>query len=217
MILLHTTKYGDSSLILHGFTREQGRKSFMVRGLGRKRGSSSTALLHPLSILELELRPGAEYAIAQLKDYTAKYPLHSLRGSIIKNTIALYISELLYRTLRDSESDPSLYDFLESSILALNALDGGTPNFHIWFTIKYISLLGFMPDSSSLELFETFEPWQRELLSRFLTSEVGESLKISLKREKRNEFIESLVRFLEQCLGQRIDIKSLNVLHQVLI
>ena len=217
MILLHTTKYGDSSIILHGFTREQGRKSFIIRGVGKKKGSNSTALLHPLSILETELRPGADYSIAQLKDYSAKYPLHSLRSNVIKNTIAIYMSELLYRTLRDSEGDPALYDFIEKAILTLNSLEGSTPNFHIWFTIKYISMLGFMPDSSSLFAFEIFGPLHRELLAKFLTTGIEELLLLPLKRETRNEFIETLVKFLEQSLGQRIEIKSLNVLHQVLV
>ena len=216
MILLHTTKYGDSSIILHGFTREQGRKSFIIRGVGKKKGSSSTALLHPLSILETEIRPGAEYSIAQLRDYSAKYPLHSLRSSVVKNTIAIYISELLYRTLRDSESDPSLYDFLESSIVTLNALESDYGNFHIWFTIKYISLLGFMPDSASLMAFTNFEPWQREVLGQFLTLKTEEAMKLPLRREWKNEFVGALIRFLEQNLGQRIEIKSVNVLHQVL-
>lgn len=217
MILLHTTKYGDSSIILHGFTREQGRKSFIIRGVGKKKGSNSTALLHPLSILETELRPGADYSIAQLKDYSAKYPLHSLRSNVIKNTIAIYMSELLYRTLRDSEGDPALYDFIEKAILTLNSLEGSTPNFHIWFTIKYISMLGFMPDSSSLFAFDIFTPQERELLAKFLTTGIEELLLLPLKRETRNEFIETLVKFLEQSLGQRIEIKSLNVLHQVLV
>lgn len=217
MILLHTTKYGDSSIILHGFTREQGRKSFIIRGVGKKKGSNSTALLHPLSILETELRPGADYSIAQLKDYSAKYPLHSLRSNVIKNTIAIYMSELLYRTLRDSEGDPALYDFIEKAILTLNSLEGSTPNFHIWFTIKYISMLGFMPDSSSLFAFDIFTSQERELLTRFLTSGIEELLLLPLKRETRNEFIGTLVKFLEQSLGQRIEIKSLNVLHQVLV
>lgn len=216
MILLHTTKYGDSSIILHGFTRDQGRRSFIVRGMGKKRGSNSTALLHPLSILDVELRPGGEYSIAQLKEYSPKYPLHSLRSSILKNTIAIYISELLYRTLHDSECDPALYDFIEGSILTLNSLEGAVPNFHIWFTIKYISLLGFMPDSSTVGLFETFNPWQKELLGRFLTSGIDECMVIPINRGRRNEFIDSLVRFLEQSLGQKIEIKSLGVLHQIL-
>lgn len=216
MILLHTTKYGDSSIILHGFTREQGRKSFIIRGVGKKKGSSSTALLHPLSILETEIRPGAEYSIAQLRDYSAKYPLHSLRSSVVKNTIAIYISELLYRTLRDSEGDPALYDFLESSIVALNALESDYGNFHIWFTIKYISMLGFMPDSASLAAFPEFAPWQREVLGQFLTLKTEEAMKLHLRREWKNEFVGALIRFLEQNLGQRIEIKSVNVLHQVL-
>lgn len=217
MILLHTTKYGDSSLILHGFTRDAGRRSFIVRGVGKKKGTGSTALLHPLSILEVELRPGAEYSIAQLRDYSPKFPLHSLRSSVVKNTIALYISELLYRTLRDSESDPALYDFLENSIVTLDSLEGKIPNFHIWFTIKYISLLGFMPNASSLGLFENFRPWEKELLAKFLTLGIEDGMKIPLKGVERCEFVESLARFLEQCLGQKIEIKSLKVLHQVLI
>ena len=57
MIVLHTLKYGDTSLIVHGYTQEEGRVSFILRGAFRqangKRGSSNhgTVLLHPLSIV----------------------------------------------------------------------------------------------------------------------------------------------------------------------
>lgn len=216
MILLHTTKYGDSSIILHGFTREQGRKSFIIRGVGKKKGSSSTALLHPLSILETEIRPGAEYSIAQLRDYSAKYPLHSLRSSVVKNTVAIYISELLYRTLMDSERDPSLYDFLENSILTLNSLEGQFSNFHIWFTLRYISFLGFFPDLTSPQVRFIFTPDELELLSRFMTTPLEEAMKIPMRGSDRGKLIESLIRFLEQNFDRKIEIKSLRVLHEVL-
>ena len=53
MIVLHTTRYGDSSLIVHGYTREEGRTSLMLRGAfrtsGKRRPSHPGAvLLHPL-------------------------------------------------------------------------------------------------------------------------------------------------------------------------
>ena len=52
MIVLHTTRYGDSSLIVHGYTREEGRTSLMLRGAfrtsGKRRPSPPGAvLLHP--------------------------------------------------------------------------------------------------------------------------------------------------------------------------
>lgn len=217
MILLHTTKYGDSSIILHCYTRGNGRESFIIRGMGRKKGGNSTALLHPLSILEGEGTPQGSNNITHLKEYSPKYPLTSLRGNIYKNTIAIYISELLYRTLRDYERDPALYDFLEQAILTLNAMEKGYSNFHLWFTIKYISFLGFMPDLSQQEVLAPFDPMEQNILKGFLHLPLEESMKISLSGEKRNSFIDSLVRFLEQNLERKIEIKSLKVLHEVLI
>lgn len=201
MILLHTTKYGDSSLIIHGFGREEGRISYILKGVGKKK---NRAILHPLSILEVEIFQRDSATMAQLRDFYPIYNLSSLRGNIIKNTIALYISELLYRTLEESWREASLYDFLESSIITLNELEVGISNFPLWFTTKYITLLGFLPYNISPEI------------DAIISYPLEKSLLIPLNREKRGWIIKELVSFLEGHLDKKIEIKSTRVLHEVL-
>ena len=50
MIVLHTTRYGDSSLIVHGYTREEGRTSLMLRGAFRTSGKRRPS--HPGAVLQ---------------------------------------------------------------------------------------------------------------------------------------------------------------------
>ena len=43
MIVLHTLKYGDTSLIIHGYTKEEGRVSFILRGAFRQSSGKRSA------------------------------------------------------------------------------------------------------------------------------------------------------------------------------
>ena len=43
MIVLHTLKYGDTSLIVHGYTKEEGRVSFILRGAFRQSSGKRSA------------------------------------------------------------------------------------------------------------------------------------------------------------------------------
>ena len=148
MIVLHTTRYGDTSLIVHGYTREEGRTSLMLRGAfrtsGKRRPSHPGAvLLHPLSIVNYVASRSPKAGMAYLREFSPKYRLHSIREDIGKISIAMFISELLFRTLLHSERDEGLYDFLEDAVLRLEALEGNAANFHLWFLDRYAAYLGF--------------------------------------------------------------------------
>lgn len=217
MILLHTTKYGDSSLILHGYTRDGGRQSFMLRGVGKRgsKGVKALGYLHSLNVLDVEAQGGAD-GIRYIKEFSPKFSLNSLRSNIFKSSIVMYISELLYKSLVESEQDEMLYDFLEKSIVTLDSLEDNFANFHIWFTIQYASRLGFMPGKGFSAEFNPFSEEEKNLLERFLEGDCGNAMQISLRGEQRTAFLTSLLKYLEYHLGSRLDIKSLSVLHQVM-
>lgn len=232
MILLHTTKYGDSTLILHGYTREAGRQSFMLRGVGKK-NTKSMGYLHPLSILDIQTSESAKGnaaaavkgapsggKILYLREFSPRFPLNSLRSNIYKNSIALYISELLYKSLLETERDVQLYDFLEKSIVLLNSLESNFANFHLWFTIEFASALGFMPGKGFSAEFDPFKQEEEKILKTFMdaqeSSDFAAAMQIPLNGRQRTEFISSLLRYLEYHLGTKLNIKSLDVLHQVL-
>ncbi|MBQ2919233.1 MAG: recombination protein O N-terminal domain-containing protein, partial [Bacteroidales bacterium] len=51
LIVLHTTKFGENSLVVHTLSREYGRRSFLVKGAGKK---SMMSLFLPLNMLEAD-------------------------------------------------------------------------------------------------------------------------------------------------------------------
>ena len=52
LIVLHTTKFGENSIVVHTLSKEYGRRGFVVRSAGKK---SVMTLFQPLSVLEAEI------------------------------------------------------------------------------------------------------------------------------------------------------------------
>lgn len=219
MILLNTTKYGDNSLILHCYSEEEGRCSLILRSVsGKKRGKSNsgTALLHPLSILDCEVTNSKTGRMAYIKEYTSRYNLHSLRTDFYKTAEAMFIGELLFRTLLHSEKDKRLYYFVENAILELEHHKGSTANFHLWFLLHYSSLLGFSPDSNYANDYNPFTAQQNATISRFcLCDDIEEAMSIPLTGDSRSELTAAILKFLEFHTGNSIHLKSLAVFHKI--
>ena len=216
MIVLHTLKYGDTSLIVHGYTQEEGRVSFILRGAFRqangKKGSSNhgTVLLHPLSIVNYVASRSPKGSMPYLKEFSPKYRLHSIREDFDKISIAMFISELLYRTLLHSERDEELYAFLEDAVV-----EGSPANFHLWFLDRYTAFLGF-PFERGFNLdFNPFTPEQTDRLSFIHEASFEDALSLPMTGAERKELIETVIRWLEYHTGSRIDLHSLSVLHQI--
>lgn len=121
IIVLHLTKYGDSSLVVHAIDSQKGRCSYMLRGAGRSKHVTVGAF-HNLAVLDIVSVESPKSSMAYLKEYEPAIPLDSLRSDVVKNSIALFISELLYRTIVEQNSDDRLFTWLCDAIARLNAL-----------------------------------------------------------------------------------------------
>ncbi len=238
MIVLHSTKYGDNSLILHVYSEVHGRTGLLLRGAGRSRSTrSDLRLIHPLSILDVTTSPRPNKSnLIPVQEFGQACPLPSLRANFTKSTLCLFIGELLYRTLRESSPDPELYRFLVYAIRLLESLeDTYCANFHLWFLVGYASQLGFLPhndyspEKGSFHIpsarFERtpaftdeawFSPFSSELLSELMRKEIGDVLTHPLTSEKRNDFCRAMLRYLRYHFDLDFEVKSLDVLYQVL-
>lgn len=214
MILLHTTKYGDSGVILHGYTCEGGRESFLLRGVGKNR-TISIGCLHPLSILEANCPSLQKGSLKYIKEFSPKYPLNSIREDHNKSAIVFFVSEVLYKTLREGEADPKMYSFLHNAILTLNELPSNYANFHLWFLAQYASELGYKPKEPFFDNFNPFTKGEIELLGKFLNDPFADTMCIPLKGEQRTAFATNLTKYLEYHLGFIFETKSLKILHQL--
>ncbi len=208
-ILLHTTKYGDSSIILHGYSKTEGRQSYILKGVGRKKGVN---ILHPLSILDLELT-SYKGGMQTIKEINPIYRLDSIRTQILKGNISLFISELLYKLLIHKEDGRDTYSFLENSIIKLEQIDGKVSNFHLWFIISLSATLGIMPTCLSQLESHPFSDEESLILEKILKTNFDQIMLLPLNGTLRNKFLNSSIKYIEQNLGISLNIKSLKILH----
>ncbi len=103
--VLHSRRYGDSSLLLELFTREQGRSGCIAKGVlrSRGRGTESPQPFHPLSI---SLRGRGELRTLG----TCESNGHAVRlvGSMLY--CGLYLNELLLKLTAREDPMPALFD-----------------------------------------------------------------------------------------------------------
>lgn len=209
LIVLHTTRFGENSVVVHTLSRDYGRRGFLVRGAGKK---ATMTLLQPLNILEAEIQESSRSRLYTASRLTARYPLLGIRNNIYKNTMTMFMSEVLYRSVKEGGSEQGLFEWCERSILTLDAIGTDFSNFHIRFLLEYAVELGFSPESSDLM---PFAGDHHEVIDRFMTESFAESMLIPLSGAVRNEIAEAILRYIEFHTESALNVNSLKVLREL--
>lgn len=231
-IVLHLTKYGDSGLIVHCLDYEAGRTAFFLRGVGKGKNSAALSALHTLSVVEVVSSPHPRGTLPLLKEYSPIFDLRRMRTDPSKGAMALFIGEVLFRTIRENDGDTALFSYLCDMIVRLDAAEGNYANFHLWFLTGFCRLYGFAPRNNRSELNrwfnvpsasfadsnvtgECFSEEDSLLLSLLLDSSCPEAMKIPLTGVRRTAFAKNMINYLSYHLGTSINIRSLAVLHEI--
>ena len=209
LIVLHTTKYGESSVIVHSLSREYGRRSFFVRNASKKQVMT---LFQPLNILEGDVDDVTKSKLLNIGNLSALYPLSGIRADLYKNSMTLFISEVLYRAVKDGSREEGMFEWCVKNILLLDSVQTEFSNFHLRFLLELSVILGFSP---SLEDLRPFIGERVEVISEFMASSFAESMLIPLSGEIRNEIAEDILRYLEYHLDSSLNINSLKVLREL--
>lgn len=144
-LTLHYIKYSDSSVIACVYTEFAGRKSFIINNVRGKNSATSIGLFQPLTILEMDIYYREKKELQRIKEARIITPLQNIPFDIRKNTIALFLAEVLYKTLREEIGNEPLFGFLLNSIQLLDCNTRGTANFHLLFLLELSKYLGFYP------------------------------------------------------------------------
>lgn len=209
LIVLGSTKVGDSSLVFHTLSRSFGRRSFIV-SVGRS-GSGMTMFL-PLNILQAEIVENPKSDLWRAKSIVVIDPLLGIRSSVRKNAISMFLSEVLFRVLKDGSNEEGLFEWVRNRILALDGMEGDFSNFHISFLLEFASALGFA--ASSVDLLP-FAESHYDTLNKFNSSTFAESMLIPLSGADRNEIADILLRYISYHAESAINVKSLSVLREL--
>ena len=209
LIVLHTTKFGENSIVLHTLSKEYGRRGFLVRGVGKK---SMTSLFLPLTVLEADITESSRSKLFTARNLNAKYPLNGIRGNMFKNSMTLFMSEVLYRVVKEGGNEQGLYEWCEKSIQLLDSIGSDFSNFHIRFLLELAIALGFSPEAQDLRPF-TGEHFP--IVEKFIQGSFAESMLIPLSGQMRNEIAEEILRYIEFHSESAVNVNSLKVLREL--
>lgn len=142
-IVLRTIKYGETSVIASVFTELLGIQSYLVNGVRTSAKSSKAHFFQPSSILDLEVYHNDLKNLQRIKDIKWDFIYKTVLSDVIKNSIALYMVELLQKTLKQPEPNADLFSFCEDAFLQLDeATSEVAANFPIYFSLQLAPFLG---------------------------------------------------------------------------
>ena len=131
---------------------------------------------------------------------------------MFKNSMTMFMSEVLYRAIKDGCNEDGLYDWCEKVILLLDAMKTDFSNFHLRFLLELCIALGFSPQSSDLK---PFVGDNYPLVEKFIQSDFAQSMLIPLNGQTRNQLAEDILRYIEFHTESALSINSLKVLREL--
>lgn len=162
--VLHTTPYGESSVVAKVFTRQLGLQSYIIKGVRGPRGRVKQNLLQPLSCLDMVVYDSPRSELHHVRELSARHPVPP--PDPVDNALRFFMTEVLYRSLREDEPMPDLWDYVESGEpaerrdvplrfmlavarhLGIEPLDNRTPR-EPYFSLEEGRYVG-MPDDTTL-------------------------------------------------------------------
>ena len=208
LIILNHTKFGENSIVLHTLSSEYGRRGFLVKVSPK----TAMALFLPLNILQAEVTENPKANLWYARNFVSITPLNGIRGNIHKNTMTLFMSEVLYRVVKDQTNEDGLADWLKGQILTLDALQSDFANFHLMFLLNLCAALGFDPDAAGIAPFVDNNLQSVEAL---LSLPFTEALLLPLTGADRNSIAESILKYIEYHTESAVNVRSLAVLREI--
>lgn len=148
-IVLGLRKHSDKMSVLNVYSRSEGRLALQVYGAMGKH--KVRAAYQPLSVVEISYEVNPTRTVPTLATIDTVYLPEQIYGDIRKQTIALFVTEMLMLTLIHPMEDSRLYEFIVDFVHELNGTSA-PENIHILFMYRLAELLGIgIPDACDNE------------------------------------------------------------------
>ena len=188
--------------LLQVYTKAEGRLALQVYGAHGKH--KIKAAYQPLSIVELTYSANPSKPFATVDTIDPVFLPEQVYADIRRQSIALFVTEMLMLTLTHPQQDEPIYEFLDDFVHELNG--NPTPeNLHINFMMQFAELLGIgSPEISS----------QQSAISN-QQSAISDQQSAVSNRRTRQEILRQLCNYyLEHVDSFRLP-KSLDILIEV--
>lgn len=232
-IVVRNTNFKDNSVISHIYTQDFGMQSFMLHGVRNQKGNIRPSHIMALSLVDLVYFKKENAGIQQIKELRCNPVLRSIHFNILKNSVALFMAEIINATVTEEEENAELFQFLEQFILMLDLESEKIGNYSIYFLVHLTRYLGFYPKGQynenqvfnlnegmfidqAYEHLNCLSAEMSKTLWQMLHTSTSELTEIHFPRIIRGNLLDQLLFYYEiHCLHGR-KIKSHKVLREVL-
>lgn len=233
-VVLYSLRHNERGIVLHLYTEKFGRIAYYIAsgGNGRPRIGRSRVSIEPLSLLDIVAAPpryGSMHRISEAKN--SFIPTASL-GDMAKASISMFLAEVLYKTVQESQANQLLFDYLWHSVRALDGVQEGLANFHLYFMVNLCGFLGYSPRDNYTEdsffdiergEFVIIKPQHDYYIDQASSEKFNAMLHVSLtdlasvrmNRATRVYLLSSLITFINIHTGMRYRISSLEMLSEL--
>lgn len=229
-IVIHSTKYSDTSLIVKIYTEQRGTQSFIIKGAFGKKSKTKASMFSPLSVLHITYLERSENGLNFLKDVSRMDSSAFLQFDPARSSILLFYNELLYKLLYDAGPDDMLFRFVLQELEVVNGENAVLNELPLRFLLRLSTILGIRPEDNysatncffSIEesrfrayrLDETLDLPAED--SRFLHALLADENVSDVGREMRNRQLHYLLQYYIRHNEHVHSIASADVLASVL-
>lgn len=232
-IVLHTTDYSETSIVAKVYTEHFGLQSYIVNSVRKKNARVKSATFQALTLVDLVVYHKERSGLQRMADVKPAPALRNIPFDIRKSSVALFLDEVLYKSIHEEEANPGLFEFLFNSIQLLDLQTPPNPDFHLLFLLQLSRHLGFFPNDNYDEHNTVFNlqeghfqsdvpshphyaraPYSA-ILCRLLRSLPDFNAKSEMTTDERRNLLESILEYYELHIAGFGRMKSHKVLEQI--
>ncbi|MGN0032702.1 MAG: DNA repair protein RecO [Candidatus Limimorpha sp.] len=232
-IALKGIRYGESSLIVKLLTEDIGLQSFIIKGALKKGSRIRSALFQPLTLLSI-VRSKSKGELAYLKEVGVEYTYQNIPFNINKNTIVLFICELLSKSIQESEKDVELFNFIYDSLIHLDKAETNYVDFPLKFAIELSRYLGFAPNTNDYKEGYVFDlnegsycrnamgivfPIEGEcnkIFKELCNTNIFDDISLNIRNDVRRKLLEYVITYYKLHVNGFNDMNSNEILRTIL-
>jgi len=215
-------KYGEGAVIAKVFTEELGLKSFSIKRSGGRKSKNKLSLLESQFLINISGKNNKKKQIQYLNEINLAYAFQD--NTFKKKLIRTFISEILSKTLVDSEKNKELFEFVWKTNISIDQAKKIGDAFCLEFMVQLTDYLGIYPSTENIH-YDFFNINNGIFTNKEVPGELnlkGINLKylkkiikkeeVSIPSENRRELIENVFDYFTCHHYNLSNIKSYNVI-----
>lgn len=221
-IVLSSIRYKDTSIIVKIFTRELGLKSYLINGVRSMGKGSKMALYQPLTLLDLVVYDKENSGLQRISEAKLQRAHQRIPFDFPRTSIALFMTEVINRSIYENYQNESLFDFLSESVVILDQAETQLSHFPLVFLIEKAKFLGFSPEDADGFVLESknqpFSGQELPITLEYLNTLLEEKYQCQIKIPVmlRRKLLDHLLNFYGEQLDNPNPYKSLAVIRQLM-